>query len=211
MTKHTVFSSLFVFFLAISVSPFLQGCLPLAATGVAAGVYVASDRRTTGTYIEDQSIESRASSRLREANLASQSRIRVISYNRYVLVVGQVPSEEIRHAAIEIIRRVENVRGVYNELTIGPSSAFSVRTSDSGITASVKKRLSSDRNVTARDINVTTEAGVVYLMGLVTRAEGNAAADVASTTRNVIRVIRLFEYLTGEEAQTIDAQQAESY
>ena len=209
MRKHAFFSSLFVLFLAVSVSPFLQGCWTLAATGVAAGAYILSDRRTTGAYLEDQTIETTASSRIRETAVASKGRVVTVSYNRYVLVLGQVPSEEARQEAIEVIRRIQNVRGVYNELTIGPNSAFSTRISDSNITASVKKRLSGGRNVTSGDIKVVTENGVVYLMGLVTRVEGEDASDVASTTKDVIRVVRLFEYLSEEEAQAVDARQTQ--
>lgn len=196
---------------ALVATPLLQGCLTIAATGAAVtGAIVASDRRTTGAYIDDQAIESKASSRIGNTKWASQGHINIVSYNRYVLVAGQVPSEEARIEAIEVVRRVENVRGVYNELIVAPNNTFTIRSNDSSITANVKKRLSSGRNVAAGDIKVVTEAGVVYLMGLVTRAEGDAAAEVASTTKDVVKVVRLFEYLSEDETQTIDVRNAQT-
>jgi osmotically-inducible protein OsmY len=210
MANRPFFSFLFIFFLALCTTPLIQGCLTVAATGAAvAGAMIASDRRTTGAYIDDQVIESKASSRIGKMTWASQGHINIVSYNRYVLVVGQVPTEEARREAIDVVRRVENVRGVYNELIVGPNSAIFIRSNDSTITGNVKQRMTGGRNVSSGDIKVVTEAGIVYLMGLVTRAEGEAAAEVASTTKDVIKVVRLFEYLSEDEAYTIDVRQSQ--
>ena len=165
-----------------------------------------SDRRTTGAYIDDEAIELKALSEINKSTLASQGHINIISFNRIVLATGEVPTQDAKKQAVEIIRRIENVRWVYNELTVGPNSSMASRSNDSKITASVKQRMSGARNVSSGDIKVVTEAGVVYLMGLVTQSEGQAASDIASSTAGVIKVVRLFEYLSETDAKGIDEQ-----
>ena len=105
---------------------------------------------------------------------------------------------------------MENVRWVYNEVTVGPNSAITSRSNDSKITANVKQRMAGARNVSASDVKVVTEAGVVYLMGLVTQSEGQAAADIARSTAGVMKVVRLFEYLSDTDAKGIDEQHRKS-
>ena len=194
----------------LSAATLLSGCFPLLITGAAAGAVMASDRRTTGAYIDDEGIELKAFSEINKSTLASQGHINIVSFNRIVLVTGEVPSQDAKNQAVEIIRRIENVRWVYNELTVGPNSAITSRSNDSKITANVKQRMAGARNVSASDVKVVTEAGVVYLMGLVTQSEGQAAADVASSTAGVMKVVRLFEYLSDTDAKGIDEQHRKS-
>ena len=192
--------------LILSVTTLLQGCFPLIATGAAAGAIMVSDRRTTGAYIDDQAIEMKAASEISASRLATNGHVNIISVNRAVLVTGEVPTEEAKKEAIELIRRVDNVRVVYNELTVGPNSSLASRTKDSKITANVKQRMVGVRGVSSGDIKVVTEAGVVYLMGLVSQNEARIAAGVASSTEDVLKVVKLFEFLSDTESRQVDEQ-----
>jgi osmotically-inducible protein OsmY len=181
--------------LSLAVLPALQGCVPLlVGAGVGTGVMVAEDRRTSATILEDQTIEIKASNRIKE-QYSDQIRISVTSYNRFVLLVGQVPSEQIKGDVEALVLEVPNVRNVQNELVISGSSSLMARSNDGLLTSRVKGRLVQNDNVSANHIKVVTESGTVYLMGLVTRAEAEAAAAVAATTGGVQRVVKVFEYL----------------
>jgi osmotically-inducible protein OsmY len=162
--------------------------------GVAAsGVLVAEDRRTVGTMTEDQGIELRAASRLDDK--LRTSHINVTSYNRLALLTGEVPNAASREDAERIARGVENVRGIFNELQVSGNSSLTVRSNDSYITSKVKARFVDAQKFSAVHVKVVTENSIVYLMGLVRRAEADAATEVARTTGGVQKVVRLFEYL----------------
>ena len=180
--------------LVVALLPFLGGCVVAAVGGAAAGgVLVAEDRRTIGTMTEDQGIELKTSSRLDDRLRVAH--INVTSYNRMTLLSGEVPNATSREEAERIARAVENVRGVYNELQISGNSALAVRSNDSFITSKVKTRFVDAKKFSAVHIKVVTENSTVFLMGLVRRAEAEAATDVARTTGGVQKVVRLFEYL----------------
>lgn len=174
--------------------PALPGCFPVVATGVGAGVLMADDRRTSGIYIEDQNIELKVANRIAE-RFGSNTHVNVTSYNLAVLLTGEVPDEATRAAVADIAKGVPNVRQVFNETVIGQPSSFPERSNDTYITTRVKARMVEARKFNANHVKVVTEAGVVYLMGLVKRAEAEAATDLAATTPGVKRVVRLFEYL----------------
>ena len=175
--------------------PMLQGCLPLlVGAGVGTGVMVADDRRTSATILEDQTIEIKASNRIKE-RFDDQLRIGVTSYNRFALLVGQVPSEAIKSEVEALVLEVPNVRNVQNELTISGSSSLMSRSNDGLLTSRVKGRLVQNDSVSANHVKVVTENGTVYLMGMLTRAEAEAATTVAATTSGVQRVVKVFEYL----------------
>lgn len=175
--------------------PMLQGCLPLlVGAGVGTGVMVADDRRTSATILEDQTIEIKASNRIKE-RFDDQLRIGVTSYNRFALLVGQVPSEAIKSEVEALVLEVPNVRNVQNELTISGSSSLMSRSNDGLLTSRVKGRLVQNDSVSANHVKVVTESGTVYLMGMLTRAEAEAATTVAATTSGVQRVVKVFEYL----------------
>jgi osmotically-inducible protein OsmY len=180
--------------LIIAALPLLGGCMAAALGGAAAGgVIMAEDRRTVGTMTEDQGIEIKASSRI-DDRLRS-AHINTTSYNRLLLLSGEVPNAAAREDAERIARGVENVRGVYNELQVSGNSSMTVRSNDSFITSKVKTRFVDAQKFNPVHIKVITENSTVYLMGLVKRTEADAATDIARTTSGVQKVVRLFEYL----------------
>lgn len=173
----------------------LHGCAAVAVGGVATGTAVALDRRTTGVFVGDQEIELRAMSRLGEAIPEKTGNISVTSYNRQVLLTGQVPDEATRSRASEVVKGVPEVRRVFNELGISGITSFTARANDSAITGNVKTRLLGEKRVPGTKIKVVTESGVVYLMGLLTPAEAGVATEIARTTSGVTKVVTLFETL----------------
>jgi osmotically-inducible protein OsmY len=178
----------------ILVSPFLQACIPLiVGAGVGAGVMMAEDRRTNSTILEDQTIEVKAKNRFEEKYKDSIN-ASVTSFNRYVLITGQAPTEEIRQDLTTIVLEVEGVRNVQNEAIVAGNASFTSRSSDSLTTSSVKGRLAQNKEVGANNVKVLTENSTVFLMGLVTRKEAEAAAQTAATTSGVQRVVKVFEY-----------------
>lgn len=178
----------------LALLPLLHGCFPVVATGVGAGVLMAEDRRTAGVYVEDQNIELKAANRIAE-RFGTNTHVSVTSYNLSVLLTGEVPDEATKAAVADIVKGVPNVRQVFNELTIGAPSSFPERSNDTYITTRVKARMVEARKFSPNHVKVVTEAGVVYLLGIVTRTEADAATDIAATTPGVKRVVRLFEYL----------------
>lgn len=188
---------------AAAALPLLQGCFPVVATGVGAGAAMVSDRRTSGTYVEDEAIEWKVSARIRE-RFGDTVHVNVTSYNRNVLLTGEAPSEAVRAQFDAIVAGVEHVRGVINEVAIGANSSLTARGNDTLITSNVKARMIDAGTVSAHNIKVVTEANVVFLLGLVTRAEGDAAAEVARTSQGVRKVVRVFEYISDDEARRLD-------
>ncbi len=173
----------------------LNGCAAVAVTGVAAGASVASDKRTTGTVIEDQAIELKASEAIfSDKELRQGSHVNFTSFNTVVLVTGEAPTEAMRDKIIDIVRNIEKVTSVHNEITIAAPSSFMSRSSDSVITSKVKAKLAADKAASALNTKVVTEKGVVYLMGLLPRAKADAATEIARTTGGVQKVVRLFQY-----------------
>ncbi|TAM47884.1 MAG: BON domain-containing protein [Burkholderiaceae bacterium] len=170
----------------------LSGCVPLVVGGVAGGALVATDRRTSGTQLEDQGIELRANKVLRNSSL-EPAHIDVTSYNRRVLLTGEVPSEKDKQLAGQLVSRVENVNAIVNELHIGENASFSQRSSDTLITGRVKASLVDAKDLYANAFKVVTENGTVYLMGRVTQREAERATDIARSVSGVQRVVRIFD------------------
>jgi osmotically-inducible protein OsmY len=175
------------------LAPLLHGCLPIVAAGAGGAVAAGEDRRTLGTITEDQGIEFKVSGRV--GDKFKDAHLNATSYNRMVLLTGEAPSEAARTEIERIARAVENVRGVYNEIALAGNSSLASRTNDSYLTGKVKARLVDSKLVNSLQIKVVTEAGTVYLLGLVKRSEADAAAELASTTGGVRKVVKLFEYL----------------
>lgn len=183
-----------IVFAVLLAVPFINGCAPLVVGGAAAtGIVVAEDRRTVGTMTEDQAIELKASNRI--GDRVKNGHVNVTSYNRMVLLTGEVPDAAAKATAEKTAQGVENVRSVFNELAIGPNSALSARANDTYITSVVKARFVDAQRFNPVHVKVVTEAGAVFLLGLVTRKEADAATQIARTTRGVHRVVRVFEYL----------------
>ena len=184
----------------------LSACVPLVVGGAAAGgVLVATDRRTSGAQLEDEGIELRASSRLREA-LASGHRINVTSYNRQVLLTGEVATAQDVQRAAEVVARVDNVSTVVNDLVVGLPSTLSQRSSDTLITGKVKASLVDAKDVQLNAFKVITERNVVYLMGRVSQREADRATQIARGVANVSKVVRVFEILSEEELARLNTQ-----
>lgn len=178
----------------IALLPVISGCAAVAVGGVAAtGVIMAEDRRTVGTITEDQGIELKAASRIEEK--VKNAHINITSFNRMVLLTGEVPTEAAKADAEAITRAVENVRSVFNELKVGGNSTVQARTNDSVITSKVKARFVDANKFSPIHVKVVTEANVVYLMGMVKKQEATDATEVARTTGGVSKVVRVFEYL----------------
>ncbi len=172
----------------------LQGCFPVVAAGVGTGAMMAQDRRSTGTLVDDQGIELRALEKV-SSQYGTQVHVNITSYNRKVLISGEAPSKAIRSGVEAIVKRVANVRQVHNEMSVSGLSSLSSRSSDALITSNVKLMMMDDQRVDATKIKVVTERATVYLMGLVSRSEGNLATENARSARGVQRVVKLFEYL----------------
>jgi osmotically-inducible protein OsmY len=182
-----------------------SGCFPLAATGMAVGAMAALDRRTVGAQTEDTEIELRAAGRMSDAIKGSRG-VAITSYNRRVLLTGQVPDEAAKADAERTIRQIPGVREVHNELEMANRVAFSTTANDTAITARVKAGFLEQKALNTNAVKVVTENGVVYLMGLLTEREGPAYASVASRVPGVRRVVTLFEYISDEELARINAR-----
>jgi len=177
---------------AATAAGLLQGCGALMVTGAAATAVMVSDRRTTGTYVEDESIEWKVIDRLRDKFPGAH--VNSTSYNRRVLLTGEVPTEEAKKQVEERVRGIENVKDVVNELQVAGASSLASRGSDSLITSNVKARMVNNGKFSPQHVKVLTEASVVYLMGLVSPQEGEAAVEIARNTSGVVRVVKVFEY-----------------
>jgi len=175
--------------------PYLLGCA-ITASGSAATASVALDRRTTGTIIEDQTIELKAYRSI-QANeeLSKKTHINITSYNTVVLITGESPLDEMRQEIISLVTAVEKVTHVYNEITIAAPSSMVSRSGDTYITAKVKTKLFADKILNGLTIKVVTEKGVIYLMGLVSRKEAEIATNIARETGGVQKVVKLFQYI----------------
>lgn len=172
----------------------LQGCPAVIATGVGTGALMAADRRTTGTYIEDEGIENKAISQI-STKYKNTTHVNVTSFNRHVLITGETPNEETKAGIAQIVAAVPNVKAVSNELVVSGLTGITSRSSDSIITGDVKLRFLNNKVFQADHVKVITENGSVFLMGLVYHKEAEAAAEIASTTSGVQRVVKVFEYL----------------
>jgi len=196
--RHPLATSLVAAALAAATLASLQGCIALLGAGAVAGGLSLNDRRTGGTQIEDQAIELKSGGRLREA-IGDRGHVNVTSYNRIVLLSGEVPSEADKVAAEKAVHDIEGVSNVVNELEVGPNSTISTRSSDTVITTRVKSALIDAKDVQASAIKVVTERGNVYLMGRVTEREATRASEVARAQPSVLKVVRVFEILTEEQ------------
>jgi osmotically-inducible protein OsmY len=171
----------------------LTGCVAAVVGGAAAGGYlVGEDRRTAAIMADDESIELRVANRVSEKYPAAH--VSATSYNRTVLLTGEAPTTEAKADIERIAREVPNVRGTVNELTVGPPTVLSSRANDSYITSKVKARFVDNGRFNPVHVKVTTENGVVYLLGIVNKQEADRATEIARTTAGVKRVVRVFEY-----------------
>ena len=172
----------------------LGGCAAAIVTGAGAGVMAAEDRRTVATMTEDESIELKTMQRVSE-KVAGNVHLNVTSYNRMLLLTGEAPNDKARSDIERIAKSVENVRGVTNEITIGPPTSLGTRANDSYVTSKVKARFVDGGRFNALHVKVVTENETVFLLGLVKRQEAKDAIEIARTTEGVKKVVTVFEYL----------------
>lgn len=199
MKQSTVNPSVRAVLAAVALAAGLSACAPLVVGGGAVvGGLMATDRRTTGTQIEDEGIELRAASRVREA-LGERAHINVTSYNRQALITGEVPSAQDRETVQRIVSTVENVRSVVNDVAVMAPTTLGQRSNDTLITGKVKASLVDARDISANSFKVVTERNVVYLMGLVTPREAARATEIARGVSGVAKVVRVFESITEDD------------
>ena len=188
---------------ALAAATALSACAPLLVGGaIVGGSMVATDRRTSGTQVDDQAIELKGVKRMSDT-LGERGSVSVTSYNRIVLLTGQVPSEADKQAVEQSAARIENVRSVVNEVAIATNATFGNRSNDTLLTSKVKASLVDAKDVQVNTYKVVTERGVVYLMGRVTEREASRAADIARGVSGVTKVVKVFEIVSeGELAET---------
>jgi osmotically-inducible protein OsmY len=184
----------------------LQGCVAVVAGGMVAGAVATADRRTLGAQTEDKAIAVKAETRMPQI-VGDAGHVNINSYNRKVLLTGEVKDEEMKRAVENEVRSITNVDNVINELVVAGPSSYTSRSNDTLITSKVKLSLADKKTVSANSFKVVTERGNVYLMGLVTQREGNIAAQVAQGVSGVIRVVKIFEYISEEDLRAMQPQQ----
>lgn len=172
----------------------LSACVPVVAGGAAAGGLIAADRRSAGAYLEDQEIELKAGKAISD-NLKDNVHANVTSFNRHVLITGEVSSEANKAKASSLVKPIQNVNSINNQLVIGPNRTISSRTNDTYITSKVKTKFITENKFAANLVKVVTENGTVFLMGMVTHKEGDDAAEIARSVTDVKKVVKDFEYL----------------
>ncbi|CAB3778311.1 BON domain-containing protein [Pararobbsia alpina] len=202
MTATRLTKALCTAALTASLCACLQGC-PLLVVGAAGGgALVATDRRSVGSQTEDREIQAKTQSTF-IGDMPDDAHMDVTVFNRRVLLTGEVPTEGDKRKAEAIVRNIDNVHGIINELTIGPPSSFSGRSSDAYITSKVKAALFTEKDLGSNYFKVVTEGGKVYLMGLVTQSEGDKGADAASRVTGVVQVVKVFQYISPADAQRL--------
>ena len=187
-------TSLGTLILAVALSTQLTACVPVVVGGAAAGGAMAADRRTSGTYIEDQAIELKAGKAISD-NLKDNVHANVTSYNRQVLITGEVSDEANKKKAESLVKPIENVASIKNYLEIAKKSSLSTRTNDAYITSKVKANFLKENKFAANYVKVVTESGTVYLLGLVTHKEADYAVEIARSIGGVKTVVKVFEYI----------------
>ena len=195
--------------LLATLTPILAGCFGATALGVGAGVMIAADRRPTETYLTDEGIEVRSGNRIGE-KFGNRAHVSVTSYNRSVLLTGEAPDAAAKAEAERLVGGVPNVKAIGNELQIAGVSTLGARSNDAYITSKVKARFIDAGKFAVNHVKVVTEAGSVYLLGLVTQREADAAVEITRTTGGVLKVVRMLEIISEEAARQIDNRPAEA-
>jgi osmotically-inducible protein OsmY len=205
--KNTFVRTTLVLGLVAGLAATLQGCV--LAVGAAAGgsALVATDRRTLGAQTEDREIQVKAMSLISQ-NLPDSAHVNVTVFNRRVLLTGEVAGEVSKARAESVVRSLNNVNAIINELTVAPASSFSSRSNDTYLEGRVKTALIAEKDISSNNYKVVCERGSIYLMGLVTVDEGNRGADVASRVPGVTQVVKVFQYIQPQEAAAATAAAA---
>lgn len=192
--------------LAIAAVTVLAGCVPLVpfvvGGAMVGGALVATDRRTSGAQLEDEGIELRSNARIRET-MGERVHVNVNSYNRQVLLTGEVPTTQDRQQIEQLVSKVENVRSIVNELGVLGNSTLPQRSSDSLVTGKVKAGLVDAKDLYANAFKIVTERGTTYIMGRVSKREADRATEIARSTVGVQRLVRVLEIISEEELQQL--------
>ncbi|HEU5436114.1 MAG TPA: BON domain-containing protein [Telluria sp.] len=191
--------------LCVALLGSLQGCVGIMLGGAAMGAVATADRRTLGAQTEDKAIGVKAELRLNKLS-GENGHINAASYNRKVLLTGEVKDEAMKAAAEREVRAIQNVQDVINELEIAGPASYTSRSSDALVTTKVKASLVDMKTISAVSFKVVTERGTVYLMGRVTQREGQVATDVAKGVAGVQRVVKIFEYISEDELRSMPGQ-----
>ncbi|OIP17562.1 MAG: transporter [Comamonadaceae bacterium CG_4_9_14_3_um_filter_60_33] len=205
MTNTTTFASkklLGLILVSVTLGASLSACFPVIVGGAMVGSLVATDRRTAGTQLEDERIGMRGASLIR-TNIGDRVHVNINSYNRRVLLTGEVPSQQDLQLVEQLVSRVENVQAVVNELAVLGSPSMTQRSGDALTTGRVKAGLIDARDLSANAFKVVTERGTVYLMGRVTQRESERATEIARATSGVQKVVRVFEIISEEELRAL--------
>ncbi len=181
----------------------LVGCAPLLIGGMAGTVAVASDRRTSGIQLEDELIELRASTQIRNV-FGDRAHVNVNSFNLQVLLTGEVSNDKDRQSVAKLVSEVENVRSVLNELTIGPNSSFADRSHDLLVSGKIKATIIDNKDLMVNSFKIVTEQGNVYLMGRVTQNEANKATEIARNMSGVKKVTKVFQLMSDDELRVLN-------
>lgn len=193
--------------LSIAAATLLPACAPVLMGGaVMGGAFAYSDRRTSGTQVEDQAIELKAANRILEA-VGERVHVNVTSYNRMVLLTGEAPDAADRATVEKVIERIEGVRSIVNEVAVMGKTSLTARSNDGIITARVKAGFIDAKDLQAQAVKVVTERGTVHLMGRVTQREADRATQIARAVSGVTKVVRVFEILTEAELATLEQSQ----
>lgn len=193
--------------LGASVAVSFTACVPLMVGGAVVGTLVATDRRTSGAQLEDEGIDLRSANRIREA-LGDRAHVNINSYNRQVLLTGEVPTAQDKQNVEQIVSKVANVRSIVNEIAVLGNSTLGQRSSDSLLTAKVKAGLVDAKDLFAGAFKVVTERGTTYLMGRVSQREADRATEVARGVGGVQKVVRIFEIISEDELKSLLPQPA---
>ena len=193
-TKSTAFKMLGMALAALTMTVFTSACIPLVLGGAAAVVTVAEDRRSAGIFVDDEGIETQALLRVK-SRFGGQVHVNITSYNRQLLLSGEAVTEDVKRGVEDEVATVRGIKRIFNEMTVGPLAGVIGVSNDTRLTTIVKTRFLDAGRFQSNHVKVVTEAGVVYLLGIVKKSEAEAATQLASTTRGVVRVVRLFEYL----------------
>ena len=193
--------------LGASVAVSFTACVPLMVGGAVVGTLVATDRRTSGAQLEDEGIDLRSANLIREA-LGDRAHVNINSYNRQVLLTGEVPTAQDKQNVEQIVSKVDNVRSIVNGIAVLGNSTIGQRSSDSLLTAKVKAGLVDAKDLFAGAFKVVTERGTTYLMGRVSQREADRATEVARGVGGVQKVVRIFEIISADELKSLLPQPA---
>ena len=194
VNKQRVIRLFFATALSTMLVAQLSACVPVIVGGAAAGGAVAADRRTSGIFVEDENIELKAVKHM-ETTLGENAHVNVTSYNRNVLLTGEVPNEVAKTSAEAFVKSIQNVRAITNEIAVAPKTSISSRSNDTYLTSKIKTKFVTENQFPANLVKIVTENSVVYLLGIVNKTEADAAAEIARNTDGVNKVVKVFEYM----------------